>query len=110
MDAPKEGRPTTRVNWLIRQLKTAPESVRVEAFALNTRGAGATELLGKVREDPNLLIADPKREPEVVPASLSVPPWVPNGGAGRAAFIDSVLNLIDAFYGDVMQYLKAWSA
>src|SRR4051812_29263135 len=31
IDGPREGRPTTRVNWLVRQLKAAPDSVRLEA-------------------------------------------------------------------------------
>ena len=31
-------------------------------------------------------------------------------GRGRGGFIDSVLDLLDTFYGDVVQYLKAWSA
>ena len=31
-------------------------------------------------------------------------------GRGRGAFIDSVLDLVDTFYGDVVQHLKAWSA
>lgn len=34
----------------------------------------------------------------------------PERGRGRGGFIDSVLDLLDAFYGDVVQYLKAWSA
>lgn len=37
LDAPKEGRPSTRVNWLVRQLKSAPDGLRVEAL----RRAGA---------------------------------------------------------------------
>lgn len=37
VDAPREGRPTTRVNWLVRQLKGAPDSTRVEAFANHGR-------------------------------------------------------------------------
>lgn len=109
IDAPKEGRATTRVNWLVRQLKSAPESVRVEAFALNTRGSGATELLGKVRADPNLLIDDAKRELRSFRVAMSAPMGAKRG-RGQGTFIDSVLNLIDIFYGDVMQHLKAWSA
>jgi hypothetical protein len=31
IEAPRDGRSTTRVNWLVRQLKSAPETVRVEA-------------------------------------------------------------------------------
>lgn len=32
VEAPRDGRATTRVNWLVRQLKNAPDSARVEAF------------------------------------------------------------------------------
>jgi hypothetical protein len=31
-------------------------------------------------------------------------------GRGRGSFIDSVLSASDAFYADVLQHLKAWSA
>jgi len=52
-DATKEGRPATRVNWLIRQLKNAPESLRVEASAMHARGPGNAELLKVVRDNPD---------------------------------------------------------
>lgn len=109
IDAPKEGRPTTRVNWLLRQLKAAPDSLRVEAFVANGRGAGAAELLGTVRENPSSLITDPKREFRSFRIAMSAPLGIKRG-RGRGAFIDSVLDLVDTFYGDVVQYLKAWSA
>ena len=109
VDAPKEGRPTTRVNWLLRQLKAASGDVRLEAFVVNARGAGATELLGKVREDPTLLVADPKRDIRAFRIALSGPMGAKRG-TGRGGFIDSVLDLIDSFYGDVVQNLKAWAA
>jgi hypothetical protein len=35
IDAPREGRPQTRVNWLLRQLKEAPDDLRVEAFLMH---------------------------------------------------------------------------
>jgi hypothetical protein len=38
IDAPKEGRPATRVKWLLRQLSAAPDTVRVEAFEARSRG------------------------------------------------------------------------
>jgi hypothetical protein len=31
-------------------------------------------------------------------------------GRGKGTFIDSVLDLIDAFYAEVVQHLKPWSA
>lgn len=109
IDAPKQGRPTTRVNWLLRQLKAAPDSVRVEAFVANARGGGSAELLGKIREDVNVLISDPKKELRSFRVAMSVPMGTKRG-RGRGAFIDSVLDLVDTFYGDVLQHLKAWSA
>ncbi len=107
--APKEGRPATRVNWLLRQLKSAPEGVRIEAFLANSRGDGAAELLGAVRENPALLIQDPKRELRSFRVAISAPMGTKRG-RGRGAFIDSMLDLVDDFYGDVVQHLKAWSA
>jgi hypothetical protein len=39
--APRDGRTATRVNWLVRQLKNEPETVRVEAFTAHSRGASS---------------------------------------------------------------------
>lgn len=108
MDAPREGRPTTRVNWIVRQLKHAPDSTRIESFVANSRGAGAAELLGKVREDSAVLVTDPKKDIRSFRVALSVPMGAKRG-RGRGSFIDSVLDLVDSFYGDVVQHLKAWS-
>lgn len=109
LDAPRVGRPATRVNWLVRQLRNAPGDLRVEAFAAHARGAGTAELLNEVRESPALLVSDPKRELR----SFRVAHTATLGakrGRGRGSFIDSVLDEIQSFYGDVLQHLKAWSA
>ena len=109
IDAPRQGRPATRVNWLIRQLKNAPGDLRIEAFYANTRGSGAAELLSTVREDPTTLVLDPKKELR----SFRVAHGTKMGtkrGRGRGAFIDSAIDLIDTFYGEAVQHLKAWSA
>ncbi|USQ78398.1 hypothetical protein NF556_12160 [Ornithinimicrobium faecis] len=109
VEAPREGRPTTRVNWLIRQLKNAPADARLEAFVLNGRGPGVTELLGKVRDDPSLLVQDPKREIKSFRVAVSFPLGTKRG-RGRGAFIDSVVESVDTCYADVLQQLKAWVA
>lgn len=109
IDAPRQGRPTTRVNWLVRQLKSAPDSVRIEAFVSNSRGPGTAELLGTVREDPNTLISDPKRDVRAFRVAMSVP-MGSKRGRGKGSFIDSVLDLVDVFYADVVQNMKAWAA
>jgi hypothetical protein len=109
LEAPREGRPSTRVNWLVRQLRNAPETVRVEAFAARTRGPGQAELLRTVRLNPAVLVADPAKELRSFRIALSAPVGSKRG-RGRGSFIDSVLDAIDAFYGEVVQNLKAWSA
>ena len=75
----------------------------------NARGAGTTELLGAVRENPALLVADPKRDIKSFRVALSAPMGTKRA-RGRGGFIDSVLDLTDTFYADVLQNLKAWSA
>lgn len=109
VDGPRDGRNTTRVNWLIRQLKHAGADVRIESFAANARGAGAADLLGKVREDPSLLIIDPAKELRTFRIARTVP-MGPKSARGRGHFIDSCLDLIDTFYADVVQHLRPWNA
>lgn len=109
VDAPREGRPTTRVNWLLRQLKAAPESVRIETFAAHARGSSAAELLGAVRENPTMLVVDPAKEIRSFRLALTTSMGTKRG-RGRGSFIDSVLNGTDDFYAEVLQHLKAWSA
>lgn len=109
VDAPRDGRPTTRVNWLVRQLKDSPDTVRVEAHASHSRGHGAAELLRDVRQDPTLLVADPTKELRSFRVALTTPMGAKRG-RGRGAFIDSVLDSIDGFYGEVAEHLRAWAA
>lgn len=109
VDAPKEGRATTRVNWLIRQLKNASDNTRVEAFVAHARGSQAAELLSTVRENPAALVLDPSKELRsfrlAVTSTLGT-----KRGRGRGSFIDSVLSSVDGFYGDVLGSLRAWAA
>lgn len=109
LEAPRQGRPQTRVNWLVRQLRDAPEGLRVESFMANSRGSGTTALLAVVREDPSQLLSDPKRDIKSFRVALTFPMGTKRG-RGRGSFIDSVLDVSDTFYMDVLQHLKAWSA
>lgn len=107
IDAPKEGRQTTRVNWLLRQLKDAPDSVRVESFAVRSR-TGNAELLSAVREDLKLLAPDPNRDLRSFRIAIDTKAGAKRG-SGKGSFIDSVVKSVDQFYGEVMQNLKAWT-
>ncbi len=109
IDAPKQGRPRTRLNWIVRQLEKAPDSLRVEAFALHARGPGAAELLKTLRSNPEILITDPTRELRSFRLT-QITLLGAKRGTGRGSFIDSVIDAVDAFYIDILQQLKTWSA
>jgi len=109
LEAPREGRPTTRVNWLVRQLKETPGSARIEAFLAHARGSSAAELLATVREHPASLLVDPTREVRGFRVA-TVSGLGTKRGRGRGAFIDSVLDSVDTFYAEVLGSLQAWSA
>ena len=109
IEAPRDGRPTTRVNWLLRQLKQAPDNLRLEAFAFHARGAGAAELLRDVRENPAVLIQDPTKELRSFRIAMTTA-MGSKRGRGRGSFIDSVTDAVNVFYSDVVQNLKAWTA
>jgi len=105
IDAPREGKQQTRVNWLVRQLKTAPESLRVDCFALHGRGASTSELLKAIRENPGVMVNDPKRELRTFRLILGAPMGTKRG-QGRGSFVTSVLDLLDGFYEAVIQDVK----
>jgi hypothetical protein len=107
VDAPKEGRPATRVNWLARQLRNAPDTLSIEAFAMHSRGPGNAELLKVVRENPIVVVGDPTKELKSFRVAQSSAAGTKRG-TGRGAFIDSFLGAIDDFYAQVLQNLKPW--
>ena len=109
VEAPREGRPTTRVNWLVRQLKDAPGSIRVEAFVAHSRASAAAELLSVVRENPASLVVDPSKDLRAFRVAMASTLGAKRG-RGRGAFIDSVLTAVDVFYADALGSLRAWSA
>jgi hypothetical protein len=110
IDAPKEGRPGARINWLLRQLKDAPDSLRIEA-----RFAGAREtssvLLAEAREYPQRLLSatDPKRAPRAFMLTLSRPLGTKRGKA-KGSFIHDTRVQAFEFYRELVQNLKAWQA
>jgi len=106
--APKEGRATTRVNWLTRQLRDAPDALRIDAFCTGSR-TSSSKLLGEVRDDPSSLITDPPRELRLFRIAATTPMGTKRN-TGRGGFIDSVLTSIDGFYGAVVQQVRPWAA
>jgi len=106
--APREGRSTTRVNWLTRQLKTAPGQLCLQASAAWQRGRGQARTLDEAREDPKSLLEDPAHELRSFTLSLSCNAG-PARGQGRGSFVDSVIIAVNRFYTEIVQHIKPWA-
>ncbi len=105
--APQDGRTKTRINWLIRQLKDAPDDVRITAkFARTSKTTSL--LISDVRSDPGaLLLADPKREVVAFDMGITRDMGI-KGGKTKGSFVNATMNQVSAFYGDVLQNVQAW--
>lgn len=106
--APKDGRPLTQVRWMLRQLRDAPEDLRLETKFTRT-SQKTTALLREVRDQPKdaLLHNDPSREPREFHLSLARPMGIKKG-TGPGAFITETRQQAVDFYRDLMQHLTDW--
>jgi hypothetical protein len=106
--APKEGRPQTRINWILRQLKKAPEDLRIEVQFARTKESTAL-LLKDAREDPKGLFSpsDPKREPRSFTLSLARPLGTKRGRGERSFVLETRRQVVN-FYGDLVEALSEW--
>ena len=109
LDAPADGRPVTRINWLVRQLKDAPDGLVIEATFPNVRGTTAC-VLSELRANPQaLLMADPKRPPRAFRLALSSQ-LGSKRGKGEKSFVRETRQQAITFYRDLVQDLRAWRA
>ena len=106
INAPKEGGSKRRINWILRQLKHSSSDVRLESWGTRAR-TSQSDLLSKVRDEPERLIPPDNRDISYFTASINVP-MGPNRKIGRNSFIQSVLDAVDHFYRDVVQNLRNW--
>lgn len=108
IDAPREGTSRGRVSWLLRQLSTAPDGLKVEA-RLAYRSTPLAASLAAVREAASVIYPDAGREIRGFGLSLSTNMGLKRD-AGRGSFVESVLTASETFYGEVLQNLRLWKA
>jgi hypothetical protein len=100
----RKAKATTRVTWVTRQLKDPPDDLMIQARAAH-RNYGPSHQVVKVAEDPEMLVDNPKSE--ILQFTLTLNRKVgTKRGTGRGSFIDSVLEIVDDFYANVLQNLK----
>jgi len=110
IDAPREGRALTRINWLLRQLSDAPPTTRLEARFANTRET-ASVLLEEAQEKPQRLLyaSDPRREPRSFVVAVTRPMGLKRGKA-QGSFVRETRRQVLDFYAEIVQDLKPWQA
>jgi hypothetical protein len=108
--APKEGRPLTRINWLLRQLRQAPDDLRIDVQFARTKEAVGMKL-GEAREEPKRLLSpsDPKREPRSFELSLARALGTKRG-RGEKSFVSETRRQAVGFYADLVEHLRPWQA
>ena len=104
VDAPREGGGQRRVNWIIRQLSDAPDTLTVEAVFAR-REQTACEQLRDARADPTVLLPDPAAEIRAFRLTAIAAMGTRRNGL-RKAFVSSVNDAVEAFYARVVQGLK----
>jgi len=110
VEAPREGRVKSRINWLLRQLGDAPDDLRVEVVYPSARDT-TSALLAQAREDPNRLLYPPdsKREPRSFILTLARPMGSKRGKA-EGSFVRETRGQTFDFYRELVQNLKLWQA
>lgn len=108
VNAPKDGRPLTRINWILRQLSKAPTDLRLEVQFAHAKETTAL-LLTEAAENPKALLSpsDPKREPRAFNLSLARPLGTKRG-RGERSFVLETRRQVVGFYGGLVENLRDW--
>lgn len=106
LDAPREGGASRRVNWLLRQLKAAPDDVFVEVLCAK-KDQAAAEMLKNVREDNSPLVPDSVADVRSFRLAKTFVMGQKRSGV-QGAFVPSVTAAVDRFYYDVVQDIRPW--
>jgi hypothetical protein len=110
LDAPRDGKPKTRLNWLLRQLADAPDDLRVEVHYPNVREPERAALRDvRLKPECLLLASDPQREPRTFQLLLCRDLGMKRSGASGSFVSETQRQAVD-FYRSVVQTLRPWRA
>lgn len=107
LTAPELKRSSARITWLLRQLRNAPPELRLEV-AFHRKWSTSSDLLARVAEEPKRLLTGSDHVPRLFTLTLFDDVGTKRR-SGKGSFISDVSALLDRFYRDVVQDLKAWA-
>jgi stress response protein SCP2 len=108
LPAPREGRPGTRVNWLMKQLEDAHDGLRVEALLAGARGQSTAETLKTLRVNPQAILPKDGRDIRAFRLTLDAQLGSKRDAGDRSA-IASTEAVVHRFYAEVLQHLQRWT-
>jgi len=110
LHAPREGRPKTRITWLLRQLRHAPSDLRIDVSFANSRETSSL-LLSEAVDAPERLLSssDPKRQPRSFHIAL-IRKMGAKSGKDAGSFSKETRSQAIDFYRDLVQDLRKWQA
>lgn len=110
ISAPKEGRESTKVNWLVRQLALADgDEIRVEAFVKRNPVAFANVALSKKSFDASALIPPAGKELAYFRLSVTNKMGAKRNGEDSKSFVGSVVQTVEQCYHLTLERLKDWA-
>ena len=107
--APEDRGGKARCTWIIHQLQDAPSSLVIEAYPKNARTPNSATV-SDASENRDVLLGEDRRDPARFRLVLTREMGTNRKKGGRnPGFIDSVLQLIEEFYGSVVQNITPWT-
>ena len=107
ISAPGDGRPLTRIKWILRQMPDAPADLRLDVSFTGSRETTSL-LLNEAREYPQRLLAsDPKRDPRSFDLTVTRPMGTKRGKGEQSFVLETRQQAVD-FYRQVVQSVRPW--
>ena len=109
LTAPNEGRPGTRINWVLRQLASAKDDLLVEVrYPFQKEPTSCLLKEARVKPDRLLYAADAKREPMSFKMTASKDLGMKRGRLAGSFVLESKQQT-SKFYRSIVQGLRAWA-
>ncbi len=105
-DAPRDRGGRARVSWLTRQLRDTEEDLIVEAYTHRSK-TPTVAALHQLIEDSRAGLDESRNEPVRFRVVRRSEMGQGRRSARKAGFIDSVLDAVETFYGEVLQNLRS---
>lgn len=107
--APKDGKPQTRINWMLRQLSAAKDDLLVDVrYPLQKESTSASLKDARAKPERLLYAGDNKRDPMSFRLTVSRDLGMKRG-RGPGSFVAESKQQTSEFYRGIVQGLRAWA-